>query len=212
MSESFIEDTAYLDLLFQNKTTEAYEACTKAIESCDPNRARIHQGLLCHILNSMGRHKESDNILERLVREDPDDHRLLHNWGAVKRMLGQHEEALKLFEREKIMIQDSGDALSIATNEYELGKTHHMLENHEAAFTHASKSFLMSQKCDDPIMHGCACRLLGDLYSSYCKEVGLTFYAQAKNYFARGMDPRAVEDIEKRIENVVTGKDPKFIS
>ena len=212
MSESPIDDTAYLDLLFQNRPTEAYEACIKAMENCDPKRVRIHQGILCHILNSMGRHKESDNILERLVHEDPNDHRLLHNWGAVKRMLGQYQEALKIFEQETNMIQDSGDALSTAANEYELGKTHHMLDNHEAAFIHASKSFLISQKCDDPIMHGCAYRLLGDLYSSYCKEVGLTFYAQAKSHFAKGMDPRATEDIEKRIEVVVNGKDPQFLS
>ena len=160
----------------------------------------------------MGRHKESDIILECLVRENPDDHRLLHNWGAVKRMLGQYQEALKIFEKEKTMIQEHGDALSIATNEYELGKTYHMLENYEAALRHASRSFLMSQKCDDLIMHGCAYRLLGDLYSSYCKEVGLAFYSQAKNCFSRGMDPRAVEDMEQRIECVKNGKDPKFVS
>lgn len=212
MTENQVDDTSYMDLLFQNKLPEAYAACINALETCTPCRQRIHEGLLCHILNSMGRYNESDVILERLVLESPDDHRLLHNWAAVKRMLGQYQNALEMFEKEKVMIEKSNDDLSIAANTYELGKTNHMLENREEAFKYATQSFLVSQKCEDPIMHGCAYRLLGDLYSSFCKEIGLTFYDQAKNYFSKGMDPRAVKDIDQRIESVINRKDPKFIS
>ncbi len=212
MTENQVDDTSYMDLLFQNKLPEAYEACMNALKTCKPSRERIHKGILCHILNSMGRHNESDVILERLVLESPDDHRLLHNWAAVKRMLGQYQNALEMFEKERSMIENSNDALSIATNAYELGKTNHMLENHEEALKYATLSFLVSQKCEDPIMHGCVYRLLGDLYSSYCKEIGLTFYDQAKSYFSKGMDPRAVTDIDQRVESVINGKDPKFIS
>lgn len=206
--------TKYMELLFQNKLEDAYEECIDAINRSSSTDKPKHEVHLCHILNSLGRYTESYEILRRLVLAGPDDHRILHNWGAVKRMMGQYKEALATFRKEQAMI-DRGDpenALSIAANEYELSKTNHMMGETEAAIVHAGRCLIFSEKCDDPIMHGCAYRMLGDLLVGFSEKLGFSAYETAKEKFAVGEDPRAIEDVDLRMKSVVEGRDPKFVS
>lgn len=205
-------ETQYMQFLFQDNASQAYEACLEKIKSCRPEERKTHKALLCHILNSLQRYEESDQILEAIYRETPEDFRILHNWAAVKRMRGDYQTALKMFEKESTMIADNSDPLCIATNAYELAKTNHMLGNIEEALLLANRCFYYSEKCDDPIMHGCSYRILGDLYYNYSTELCLVFYEIAKLRFSKGMDPRAINDIDERIRSVNAGKDPKSIS
>ncbi len=201
-----------MEILFQGRPGEALERCDQAVESSTEESARVHRMNRCHILNSLGRHAESDHLLERLVTGDPKNHRLLHNWAAVKRMLGRHSVALEMFETERQMLSVGGDQLSIAANLYELGKTNCMLGNIEDAFAYANRCLLETAKCDDPIMHGCAYRLLGDLYHRHSVAIALSCYNEAIEHFSKGMDPRAVDDVKERIAAVQSGRDPSEIS
>lgn len=203
-----------MDLLFQNRLNEAHDKCLAIINgSAEPERSK-HEASFCHILNSLGRFSESKEILQKLCVANPNDHRLLHNLGAVLRMMGRYDEAIGIFRRETSMLSthDPGYVLSVAANEYELAKTNHMMGNCDAALEHATRSFIFSEKCDDPIMHGCAYRMLADLYVKFSKTLGLSAYQVAKEKFKSGDDPRAVADIDERIEAVNSGKDPKYIS
>lgn len=121
---SIISEPAFpkcMELLFQKKIKEAYDECLSVLRNSSASEKEKHEALLCHIINSQERYSESDKILHRLCLSKPDDHRLLHNWAAVKRMLGQYDEALTMFAKEKAMIEarEPQSALSVAANEYE---------------------------------------------------------------------------------------------
>ena len=95
---------------------------------------------------------------------------------------------------------------------YELAKTHHMLGRNDDAFVHALDCFARTQQVTDPIMWGCAYRILGDLLVAQSVGVALALYSRAETWFKQGFDPKATTDLQDRREALLAGKDPKFVS
>ena len=200
----------YYELLLEGKLQQAKKSCLESIEKCDSFETEKYYKMgLCHILNELKDYSQSEYILTELLKKES-DFRVLHNLGEVKRRKGEFREALDIFKQEAELNDSS--PLSLSNNCYELAKTKHMLNLIDEAFFHAFECFRHTQKTDDLIAHGCAYRILGDLFSEKSTDIAKSFFQQARNCFEKACDTVAIADIEARITCLQQGQSPKFIS
>jgi len=155
----------------------------------------------CYALVGLQRFDEARRIHQELY-EKTGSHIDLHQLGMVAREAGEYDRALALFEEEHSMLQ-GGHPLARAANLYERGLVQSLLGHREEALQLAENCLALSKKTDNPVMHGCAWRLLGDLYRSANPKHARDHYVQARAAFAQADDHVACADIDSRMQSLI---------
>jgi tetratricopeptide (TPR) repeat protein len=126
-------------------------------------------------------------------------HIYLHQLGMVEREAGCPQRAADLFEQERSLLAP-GDALALAANLYERALVASLLGNGGAAKELGRRCMAASLETADPVMHGCAYRLLGDLARAEDPNEARRHYDRALAAFAEAGDQTACDEIDVRLE------------
>ncbi len=153
-----------------------------------------------YTLTALKHFDKAEKIYKELFKKHR-SHIYIHQLGMVQREAKHYEKALKLYLKEKTMI-DKKDNLAKAMNLYELGKNNELLGNLAKAKKYADKCIQTSNKCDDSIMKACAYRLAGDIEKNKNIINAINSYKMAKKYFDTGNDKIGAKEITSIITDL----------
>ena len=153
-----------------------------------------------YTLTALKHFDKAEKIYKDLFKKHR-SHIHIHQLGMVQREAGNYEKALKLYSKEKAMI-DKKDNLAKAMNLYELGKNNELLGRFTAAKKYADKCVQTASKCDDFIMKACSFKLAGDIEKNGNTIKAINCYKKAKGYFDKGKDKIGAKDVISAINNL----------
>ena len=153
-----------------------------------------------YTLTALKHFDKAEKIYKDLFKKHR-SHIHIHQLGMVQREAGKYEKALKLYFKEKAMI-DKKDNLAKAMNLYELGKNNELLGRFTAAKKYADKCVQTASKCDDFIMKACAYRLAGEMEKNGNIIKAVNCYKKAKRYFDKGNDKIGAKNINSLISDL----------
>jgi len=170
----------------------------RLLASCtdETDRDALRSGQ-AYALVGLRRFDEAREIYRSLY-EKTRSHIYLHQLGMVEREAGCTQRAAALFEQERSRLPP-GDALALAANLYERALVASLLGDGCAAKELGRRCMAASRKTVDPVMHGCAYRLLGDLARDDDPNEARRFYGRALAAFAEAGDQTACDEIEVRL-------------
>jgi len=128
-------------------------------------------------------------------------HIYLHQLGMVAREAGDYIEALNMFEHECSMLT-TNDHLGKAANMYEQALVNDLLGNQDVASKLATLCLALSLSTEDNIMHGCAYRLMGDLFRKNSFEKAKMYYRNSLEAFEKAKDNIACNEIKERLNSL----------
>jgi len=128
-------------------------------------------------------------------------HIYIHQLGMVERESGEYDRAATIFKQEQSMLT-AEDNLAVAANLYEQGLVESLVGNMASALEHANRCLVVSLDTEDKIMHGCAYRLLGDLWRHYCPGKACSYYHKSRRAFEGAEDEIACGEIDDRLETI----------
>jgi len=151
-----------------------------------------------YALVALGRLSEARELYQRLYRRSG-SHIHLHQWGMVEREACEYERAATIFLEEWELIEpDDGPAQ--ATNLYEQSLVKSLRGHRDEALALAERCFALATESEDPILYGCACRLLGDLALPDRQDTARAWFLLARQAFMDAPDPVAVTEVDARLE------------
>lgn len=166
----------------------------------------------CYPLTALKYYSKARRIYTSLFKKSR-DHKYLHQIGMVEREAGNYWKALGIYKAERRMI-DKTAALPLAANLYELGKNNELLGRKALAARYAKACIVMSMRCRDFVMKGCAFRLAGDVEAHVAPRAALLLYAKAEKCFKKAKDKvgvRAIRGVVKDIRKELA-KHPRCFS
>ena len=189
--------------------SEAWEACDRKdfeaaaslwerlISECASERERdaLRHGY-GYALVGLKRFDEARALYRRLY-ERSGSHVFVHQLGMVEREAGAYAEAAARFEQERSMLEPE-DHLALAANLYEQGLVEDLLGNRGRARELAHRCLEVGLATQDPVMHGCAWRLLGDLSVPGEANEARRCYGEARRAFEQAGDEVACREIDER--------------
>jgi tetratricopeptide (TPR) repeat protein len=152
---------------------------------------------MAYALVGLGRFDEARAIYHQLF-EKTGSHVHLHQLGMVEREAGDLRRAAAIFEKEEGILP-SGDRLALAANLYERALVASLREDRMEARTLARRCLAIGLETTDPVMHGCAFRLLADVTREADPERARRLYHRARAAFAQAGDAIACDEIDERL-------------
>lgn len=181
-----------------HESSALFEAALKSVKA-----GRERDSLLsayCYPLTAMKCYAKARRIYAGLFRKYR-DHKYLHQIGMVEREAGNYRKALEIYKVERRMI-DKSAALPLAANLYELGKNNELLGRKALSAKYAKACVLMSMRCRDFVMKGCAFRLAGDVEAHVDLGAALLSYAKAEKHFKQARDKAGVRGIRALVKDI----------
>lgn len=160
-----------------------------------------------YILCGLKRFDKAAEVYQRLQdvwRGQPQEHIALHQRGMVERERGAYAEALRLYQLERTLIDQSDapqKAMQYAVNGYELGINQLHLGQFKEAQASLTAALQDALEAGDPMTLGCIYRAWGDYYAAtQDAERALDNYGQARLEFLKTGDEMAVQDLQSKVD------------
>ena len=163
----------------------------------------VHERYLSHYCYTLVALKKFENAREiyQSLYQKKKNHIYAHQLAMVEREAGNYEAALAYLRVEETLIE-SKDHLSISANNYEYGKIKELQGNIKDALFFANECQSHAQLTDDLVLHACAYRLYGDIYSHYQTQKATNYYLKSIKKFEQAKDMVGSKEVEENIKQL----------